>query len=280
MTSPRWLYSVVTMFVVGVCLGVSSEIASDDDDPSASVAEQLRHSTVHIARGAEGTVDVDRAERLIGDRPIVVIGVTPTTPFSCIHLEQHLPDLAIVVVSTDVDWPLSMCGDVEISRAEVWSALQEADLGDDRTAYVAEVVWQFDAQGADGVEPRRAPIPPLTDHVPLHKVFFLLLFGAAVTWFLCESAASALQTRWYLQRFTRAWRAQVDTRLNRLADVLLRPDWSATADERAATGQRYVLLLHDVENAHEPTDRRQVDQELTKLERIAGLHRTKKRQQD
>lgn len=69
----------------------------------------------------------------------------------------------------------------------------------------------------------------------------------------------------------------MNTRLNRLADTVLRPDSAATAAERAELGQRYVLLLTEFERVEHEGELSVVERDLARLEAEHGLVRPRTR---
>jgi len=269
--------ALLVVLFLGACLWISTETARPvGDGPAASVVEWLNYSSVHVERGAELFVDADRVRRLIGDRSIVVIGVTDETPYGCEDIATGLPGVAVLWLSTENSLPASACGENNLDY-EVQTTLRDANVGSDRTAYVEEYVWQFDAQEAGDEAAGRVPGPPAIDEVPVHKLVFTALFFAALTWFVCEFIYVYYRRNNFWIAHDRAWKADLNARLNRVADTLLRSDSPVPAAERASAGKRYVLLLHDFETAEKPTELGPLGRELTELETLAGVKRLRRK---
>jgi hypothetical protein len=234
---------------------------------------RLRYTSVVTAPGAEDLLDVERARRIIGDRPVVVVagpvGVT------CGDIAKALPELIVLVVSANL--PFTDCGgrashyDLDLLR-ETQDSVTHLDVGRDQTTYVAEYVRAFDANVVPGTPPpRRGPPQPGPSGGPAQLVVAVVI----ATVVLLGGGYLAHQV-WSADRKAglshRSWRVRTNARLNQLADRIMRvDDPGRTSAERAATAKGYVLVLRNFESATTEEQRTAVDWQLRTLEEKAGI---------
>ena len=243
-------------------LGIGIVLAGGGFDarPSDEALDVLEHTSVHVEPKAEGLIDEERVRRVVGDRPIVVVAVG-ASPGACFDAAAALPDVIVLAPSTEGTFTVCSGDTFRASPPRYFPEYLDIEVEDalafvehDATDLVAQYVLRFDAHVAATFPGEPAPVrqpPPLDDgsdavgtssYVVLGLVFGgLALFGAHVvreTW---------RNAQWSGAR-TRRWRAETDARLNRLADLVLRPDepeGQADAEHRADFAKRYVLALHE-----------------------------------
>jgi hypothetical protein len=88
--------------------------------------------------------------------------------------------------------------------------------------------------------------------VPIYQLIMKTLFFVALGWFACEFFYRYWRRREWWAGHDRAWRAELNTRLNQLADEVMRTDVQATG-ERAAIAKRYVFGAARLRDGYRPS---------------------------
>lgn len=257
--------------------------------PPAEV-EALRYTSVHVAPGAEGLLDAERARHIIGDRPIVVVAQPDHSGLQRTDVGDVLEDVIVLVVRGDAGRPLTTCGLSDYYNyaltLRVLDAMTFVDGGRDRTAYVEEYVREFDAyvasHFADGPPPRRGP-PPGEDIVRARDEMVLVAIAIACGVAFIAMLVFVLREVWLSARRVAqrklSWHVMTQARLSRVADMVLH----GTEAERNATAKGYVLVLGEFESATTQAQRAAVDERLGELEmaveKLAAEQRTEQRRQ-
>ncbi|MGB3442295.1 MAG: hypothetical protein WBA97_26425 [Actinophytocola sp.] len=288
MTTRRRLVGWLAVFFYLLVMGaiVLAAVIGDQEAIEDVVSERLGYTSVHVTPGAEGILDADRARRIVGDRPIVVVAERHFTGTTCYKVADALPGLIVLMVSGEDAWPVADCDgasryyNVTLLTATLRAATF-ADVGRDRTPYVEEYVRVFDAHVAatfPGVPPpRRDPVPPADDDwLNGDRAVVLIASGAmviaflVVLWFLIREVWAARREALLRKQ---SWGAAGNARLNRLADLVMRVDEpGGTPRERVRVAKAYVLLLRDFETATTGTDRAAVEESLAALEWEVGIN--------
>ena len=261
------VYLAFALVVLGVIASRAGSVDVTDE------ADRLRYTSVYVAPGAERLLDADRARRLIGDRPLVVVARQDGT---CDDIAAALPDVIVLLARDDEDEPFVDCGgrdslfDLDLLRVTL-AAMTFVDASQDRTAYVAEYVRAFDARHT------APPRTPPADGLDGQTIGLALLALAIVAVFLLGCGHLFRDVRVRQNRATqrgRTWRAKANARLNRLADLVTRVgEPGRTAAERASVAKEYVLTLREFEAAVTEQQRAGVEVRITGLERLAGVRR-------
>ncbi len=238
-------------------LELPSDPAEQDQYTAERAAEQLRYTSVYVFPLSlnEESLDVERARKIVGDRPLVVIAGYPTM---CTEIALELPDVIVVVVSPDPEHLIVDCArrgsffDSSLLR-DAQDVTAYLPAGRDRTAHVAEYVRAFDARHT---AQRRAPSGDDGLGDDLVTVLLLLVSSGLVT-------IGAIRGR--------TWQT-TNTRLNRVADLITHDDETGRAPhERATTAAEYVHALRDFDTAITKAQRTRVEQRLTALEETAAV---------
>ena len=274
----KWIpFAIATYALVTVSglLGAFSRPA-----PYASVADDLKYTAVHTDPDAEGLIDVPRVRRVIGDRPIVVAAVTDdAASIACALMIDELPGLIGLVVSTDNSFSSCENANPHYEMLLQIQAEHAAAFLGNRTDLVAEYVRIYDAHVAatapDEPPPRRAA-PPLPDSGPDSRQVMQFVILGTVFGGIALIAVYVVRELWsgaqWQSRRTRRWRTEIDARLNRLADIVLRTDQPRSkkdAERRADVAKRYVLTLREFEATKSPA--LELERMLTELDEATAL---------
>lgn len=246
--------------------------------PVGDAADVLEHSAVYVNAGTYELIDVSRARDIVGDRPIVVAAMTERAAVVCDDVAAAVPEVVVLVVSTDGS--AMTCGDSPYHNPSLRRRAQDAVafLEPEGTELVAAYVRLFDAHVAaafPGQAPPRRPAPwtpsAFDRNVPFGvlAVIFggLALFGARVVRRLWRDAQ-------WVKAKARRWRAETNARLDRLADLVLRPGEPANqadAEHRADIAGRYVLALRRFEESGRPEQAGELAGMIAELEADVGL---------
>jgi len=260
---PRWLVVAVGVAIL-LAYGTFGRSVDEPEHVSAQVrtiADGLRTTSVYEAPDAPGKIDADKARKLIGDRPIVLVllGSDELPHTSDDPLDQPNYDLAeqiadvastsLVILYATVDGQYKPAYEVgpDFSNPENpvdknhydFALVAEAEIGwkyrttaDNLFPQVEEFVYAFDKQAAEdypGGVPRRAPVvppPPTPDAVQTWQIVLSILgilLGTIALFVALRLAGQAVARRSARDGDTRNRTEATSARLNRLADTVLHP---------------------------------------------------------
>lgn len=305
---PRWLAVAVGVAIL-LAYGTFGRSVDGPEPVSPQVrtiVEGLRTTSVYEAPDAPGKIDADRARKLIGDRPIVLVLLgDEELPESDEPLDQPNYDLAeqiadvastsLVILYATIDGeygPAYQEGpdfsnpenpvDADhydfplIAAAEV--AWKYRTTEDDLFPQVEEFVYAFDKQAAadyPGGVPRRAPVvppPPTPDTVQTWQIVLSIggiLLGTIAVFVAFRLVGRAVARRSERDADTRTRNEATSARLNRLADTVLHPPPpadAAAARRQADLAGQYVLVLGEFEAATTRAKLAEVNKKITELE--------------
>lgn len=284
---PRWL---VGALLVGIVLSVvvfsfAPKAARPPSPLVGPIIEGLRTTSVYAAPGAPPVVDVARARQVIGDRPIVVavLDRAPLPP-DADHLERQdlcqdvadaTPTNLVMIFAMDSrGYDSSICEGPQFSNP---SYPVDADDFDTPLIVAAETAWTyratdtnltpqieeyvlaFDVQANTSYPkavPRRAvvvPPPPTPSALQAGQIVLAiagLILAVVAVFVLLRLLAHLYQRRLDLRAEVDGRTAAMSARLNKVADVVLRPGGACDAEDaarQAEVARRYVLALQRFE---------------------------------
>lgn len=260
---PRWLVvavGVAALLAYGT-LGRSVDGPEPVSEQVRTIVDGLRTTSVYEAPDAPGKIDADKARKLIGDRPIVLVLLGPDElpktsddPLDYPHydLAEQVADVvatSLVILYATVDGqykPAYVTGpDFSNPQNPVdadhydFSLVAEAEIGwkyratdDNLFPQVEEFVYAFDKQAAEdypGGVPRRAPVvppPPTPDAVQTWQIVLSvlgILLGTIALFVALRLVGQVIARRGERDADTRTRTEATSARLNRLADTVLHP---------------------------------------------------------
>lgn len=307
---PRW---VAVCVGIGVLLGIGifgRPVHGPEpvSDRVLAVAEGLRTTSVYEEKpGVPGVIDTERARKLIGDRPLVLVLLDDTPlPDSegvglahydlCDEIARVVPtSLVVVYVTLDSgEYDQAYCTGPQFSNPQnpvdagnySFGLIQKAELSwkyratdEDKFPEVEEFVFAFDEQAREdypnGVPTRAVvvPAPPAPDALQTRTLVLSLggvVLAPVALFALLRLIGGAATRRGGRAKSAHTRQEAINTRLNRLADVILHPPKLANAEaahRQAELAERYVLLLDDVESARSRSAQAEVEERLSELER-------------
>jgi hypothetical protein len=295
---------LVVIACVGVFLGITFLIAlgkePEESDPLTTApraaVDGLRDASVYVEPGAPTVLDTERTRRLVGDRPILVAVLRDDVRhgraeaedprFSlCYDLTQRFgTDILIVFAPGPNGYGAELCtgdwfpGDhdgygLEL-RQDVIDAVRYLVDRNDQGRMVDEVVHAFDTRSAADFGDRRlrramnAPddwsTSPVGNVLVLSAAVFSAL-GTMLVFLLVRYFGTRAAHRTGESARARTRRAEVNVRLNRIADTILHPEPTRDANHarhQADAATRYLHTLHDFENARTDVALSEVEQKL------------------
>jgi hypothetical protein len=268
---PRWLavaVGVAALLAYGT-FGRSVRTPEPVSEQVRTIVDGLRTTSVHEAPDAPGKVDADKARKLIGDRPIVLVLLGPdelpkTSDDPLDHPHYDLAKQVAKVVATShvilyatVDGeyrPAYVAGPdfsnpqnpVDASHYD-FALVAEAEIGwkyratdENLFPQVEEFVYAFDKQAAEdypGGVPRRAPVvppPPTPDALQTWQIVLSvlgILVGTIALFVALRLVGQVVARRGERDADTRNRNEATSARLNRLADTVLHPPPPGNAAE-------------------------------------------------
>ena len=259
-----------------------------------TAAEGLGEASVYAEPGAPNVVDPERAEKVVGDRAIVVaiFDETPLTEYAaetaprralCRDVASLVPTNFVVVFAAepDGDYDGSYCKGPDFPAPTLTDGILDADAFFISLITIAEQAWQYRESETDltpqleefvlafdaetfrdyGEIPRRGPVNSVFDAWQLVLACLAMVSVTAVVFLLVRQLGRALFT-------SRALRPRVgglNARLNRLADRVLHP---RDGEPNAAAAKEYVLALQEFDNA---VHRKQLDAVERRIEKIEEM---------
>ena len=271
--NPRGIHYVIGIYLFFTILALTGAF---EGRPGDEALDELERSSVYIEPNAGALIDAREVSRIVGDRPLVVAAVGDHASVSCGALGDALPRVIALVVSTD--------GDFEACASDPTPIYYESSLHydtedllafaeHDATDLITEYVRLFDAKVASVLSgepaPRRPP-PPEGDGPDAEDVIpfvgLAIVFGGIALF-----GAYVVRQLWHHTQRARAknrqWRAETNARLNRLADLVLRPGepkGPLAAERQAGIAKDYVLTLERFEKTRSPSD--ELEHMMTDLE--------------
>ncbi|ASR34241.1 hypothetical protein BAY61_03695 [Prauserella marina] len=256
-----------------------------------AAAEGLRSGSVYAQRGAPDLVDAERAERIIGDRAIVValFDEEPLTEFSgednprralCQDLASLVPSNLVVVFAADEDgeYGSSYCDGPSFPIEDNFSlkviagaeqSWKYRTTSTDLTPELEEYVLTFDVTAAEdhGEVPRRGPVPDAMAFGQLLMACAAMIAATVLLFLLLRQAAKALRRRQGKTGALRKRRKAIDARLSKVAERVLRPrDPECASNAKLAAD--YADALHRFREADTSQRLGVVEAKVTELENV------------
>jgi hypothetical protein len=269
---------VALAIVLVVMIDAADKAPPESETPeerAAIIANALTRTSVYVEPGAPDLVDPDPSRRAIGDRPILVaILASPPSSTLCQDILNYSSGNVLLVLGEHPDEDHVECGRRDFDQSILTSAELAATYrvtAEDWTPLVEEFVYAFDAH-TDHVEAREwVPHTYAPSAATDRRYALITLVIVVIVAFMCwlyVALAGHTDSRWRRAKDAaalREWRIVTDSRLNRLADVVI------GADVDSDTARRYVLLLEGFETARSDEDRTEVDRSVRGLEERVGL---------
>ena len=295
---PRGVVLFGVLVGLGVFAGVFGPWAQPSDQVRAIVTG-LRASSVYQAPGEPGVINAARARQVIGNRPIVVVLLdrTPLPPAPdhgdsrevlCDQIAKELTTDYIWVYAADdtgaykgndcygANFPKPSKPGVSMDDFDIAlniSAQQSAQFrvtDTDRNAEIEEFVLSFDATTGDdyGAVPTAGTAPDLLATQQIILAGLAMVFGTVAAFGLLRVGGLALRRNTARASARRTRQAELNARLNRIADAVLNPREHAHADDaerQAEVAKRYVLVLDQLEHAGNEAELTAAEREITAL---------------
>ncbi|MEU3275240.1 hypothetical protein ABZ639_30685 [Saccharomonospora sp. NPDC006951] len=212
-----------------------------------AAAEGLRAGSVYVQQGAPDLVDAERAEKIVGDRAIVValFDEEPLTGFSgednprralCQDLANLVPSNLVVVFAADEDgeYGSSYCDGPSFPIEDNFSlkviagaeqSWKYRTTSTDLTPELEEYVLTFDLTAAEdhGEIPRRGPVPDAMAFGQLLMACAAMIAATILLFLLIRQAARTVRRRRGKAGALRRRRKAIDARLSKVAERVLRP---------------------------------------------------------
>jgi hypothetical protein len=307
---PRWAAVCVGIGVllgIGI-FGRPVHAPEPVSDRVKAVAEGLRTTSVYEEKpGVPGVIDAERARDLIGDRPIVLVLLDDTRlpkpePLEmanydlCDEIARVVPTSLVIVYATldTGEYDQAYCTGPQFSNPQnpvdasnySFGLLVKAELSwkyrvtdEDKFPEVEEFVFAFDEQAREdypnGVPTRAVvvPAPPTPDALQTRTLVLSLggvVLAPVALFALLRLIGGAATRRSGRAKSAHTRQEAINTRLNRLADVILHPPKPSNAEDahrQADLAERYVSLLGAVESARSRSAQAEVEAQLSELER-------------
>ncbi|WP_277669961.1 hypothetical protein [Saccharomonospora viridis] len=289
---PLWCWA--TLVGLGAFLWVFTPW-ENVSERARTAAQNLGATSVYAEPGAPDVVDPERAEKVIGDRAIVVavFDETPLIEYAdeqsprqalCRDVASLVPTNLVVVFAAnpDGDYNGSYCHGPEFPAptltddttdvfflsllATAEQSWQYRTSETDLVPQLEEFVLAFDTETfkAYGEVPRRGPVNSVYDVWQLVLACLAMVSATVVVFLLLRQLGRAL----FASRALRPREAGLNARLNRLADRVLHPEGGAP---NAAAAKEYVLALREFHDTDRQRDRQRLDAVERRIEKIEGM---------